>query len=186
MNTFETVVDPFAIGRDITRPGSDEPEYRNAVFNFENGVSLSIGFGSNHYTTPRGFQGLHPRREVVEVAVLDRDGEFITREFYDHAFGGERELYDDVVSEDTANFFSILRLVEEFAATLTSETPNNDISRENFIGDVRAEARRLNDEHDRIVGESSQRAADAIADDRFYGYAETWDDDDDNWMTGPS
>ena len=186
MNTFETVVDPFAIGRDITRPGSDEPEYRNAVFNFENGVVLSIGFGSSHYTTPRGFQGLHPRREVVEVAVMDRDGEFITREFYDHAFGGERELYDDVVSEDTANFFSILRLVEEFAATLTSEMPNNDISRENFIGDVRAEARRLNDEHDRIVSESSQREVDAIADDRFYGYAETWDDDDDNWMTGPS
>ena len=117
---------------------------------------------------------------------MDRDGEFITREFYDHAFGGERELYDDVVSEDTANFFSILRLVEEFAATLTSEMPNNDISRENFIGDVRAEARRLNDEHDRIVSESSQREVDAIADDRFYGYAETWDDDDDNWMTGPS
>ena len=137
MNTFETIVDPFAIGHgDIrARPGSDEPEYRNAVFNFENGVSLSVGFGSNHYTTPRGFQGLHPRREVVEVAVLNRDREFITREFYDHAFGGERELYDDVVSEDTANFFSILRLVEEYAATLTSETPNNDISRENFIGD---------------------------------------------------
>ena len=182
MNTFETVVDPFAIGRDITRPGSDEPEYRNAVFNFENGVSLSIGFGSNHYTTPRGFQGLHPRREVVELAVLDRDGEFITREFYDHAFGGgsEQELYDDVVSEDTANFFSILRLVEEYAATLTVSqrkgTSFNEV-----------------DEHDRIVSESSQREVDAIADDRFYGYAETsplpptlWDDDDDNWMKGPS
>tara|TARA_R110000868_G_scaffold16081_14_gene72924 strand:- start:10605 stop:11054 length:450 start_codon:yes stop_codon:yes gene_type:complete len=148
MNTFETVVDPFAIGRDIARPGSDEPEYRNAVFNFENGVVLSIGFGSNHYTTPRGFQGLHPRREVVEVAVLNRDREFITREFYDHAFGGERELYDDVVSEDTANFFSILRLVEEFAAL-----------------DERNEV----DEHDRFVSESSQREVDAIADDRFYG-----------------
>jgi hypothetical protein len=144
MNTFETVVDPFAIGRDITGPGSDEPEYRNAVFNFENGVSLSIGFGSNHYTTPRGFQGLHPRREVVEVAVLDRDGEFITREFYDHAFGGELELYDDVVSEDTANFFSILRLVEEFAATLT-------VSQRNEV-----------DEHDQIVSEASQREVDVL------------------------
>lgn len=124
MNTFETVVDPFAIGRDIARPGSNEPEYRNAVFNFENGVSLSVGFGSTHYTTPRGFQGLRPRREAVEIAVLNRDREFITREFYAHAFFDGRELSDDVVSEDTADFFSILRLVEEFAATLTVSQRN--------------------------------------------------------------
>ena len=143
MNTFETIVDPFAIGRDIARPGSDEPEYRNAVFNFENGISLSVGLGANHYTTPRGFQGLHPRREVVEIAVL-RDGEFITREFYAHAFEDREELYDDVASEDTADFFSILRLVEEFAATLT-------VSQRNEV-----------DEHDRIVSEASQREVDVL------------------------
>jgi hypothetical protein len=115
MNTFKTLVQ--------SSREDGEPEYTNASFNFDNGVVLSVGFGSSHYTSPKGFQGVEPNRTVVEIAVL-RDGNFVTRDFYSQTF--DRVLSDDVVSFETSEFFSLLRLVEVYSANSFTTAGSQD------------------------------------------------------------
>lgn len=92
----------------------DKMELQNVTIHFEKTL-LSIGVGEFHYTTPRGFQGLDPKRERVEIALIDREsGQWATKDFFSEVMG--ITLHDDVYSVETSEIFSIMHKVSEWEA----------------------------------------------------------------------
>ena len=52
-----------------------------ATHTFDNNITISVQAGSFHYSTPRGNFALPSSFVSFEVAIIDEEGEFITKDF---------------------------------------------------------------------------------------------------------
>lgn len=98
------------ITRQFGKP--DKAEITNISITI-NSYRISIGVAKAHYCSPREFQGMNPKREKVEVCVIDKDGEYATKEIFQKTFPENPEEIISVAAWVTTNdLIKVLSFIE--------------------------------------------------------------------------
>ena len=77
-----------------------------------NSYRISIGIAKSHYCSPREFQGMNPEKEKVEVCVIDKEGQYATKEIFEKALE-EGMIHDNVAAfVKTNDLIKVLSFIE--------------------------------------------------------------------------